>query len=211
MSIPKYITPAGMKIADELDLLYGIITSIKGICTKLDSDGGVTATNHVALCYTAICNCFVYDSRGNLVGQKLSTDLENFVIAGPNSISDKERVAILYQVFDMWETLCEKLDAGAGVTDTDYEALWYTATLLWKVMNHRGSILGQSNYLFKPGGGGDYRELINCYYAILASIQGLAAKLDDDGGVTDTNYEALWYTATNLVKVTNSAGLTKGN
>lgn len=211
MSIYKLIHPGGMRISDELDLLYGIINSIKGICTKLDLDGGVTATNHLALCYTAILNCMVYDSRGNLIGQKLDTDLENFVVAGPNSIGDKERIAILYQIFDMWETLCEKLDAGAGVTDTDYEALWFTATYLWKVMNHRGSILGNSNYLFKPGGGSNLKELMDCYYAIVYSIAGLTAKLDDDTGVTDTNYEALWYTATNLVKITNSAGSTTGN
>lgn len=209
MSIPKYITPNGMKTADELDLLYGIITSIQGIAAKLDDDGTVTDTNYEALCYTAICNCFIYDSRGNKAGQKLSTDLENFVIAGPNSIGEKERIAILYQIFNMWETLLEKCDADH--TDTDYEELWYEATFLWRVMDHRGNILGNSNYLFRPGGGGDYRELIGLYYAILASIEGVTAKLDDDTAVADTNYEALWYTATNLVKVTNPAGLTKGN
>jgi len=209
MSIPKYITPTGMKIADELDLLYGFITSIKGICAKLDADGTVTDEDYESLCYTAICNCFIYDSRGNLAGQKLSTDLENFVIAGPNSIGVKERIAILYQIFNMWETLLEKCDADH--TDTNYEALWYTATFLWKVMDHRGNILGNSNYLFKPGGGGDYRALIDLYYAIVASIEGVTAKLDDDTAVADTNYEALWYTANILVKVTNSAGNTKGN
>lgn len=198
-----------MKIADELDLLYGIINSIKGICTKLDADGTVSDTDYLSLCYTAILNCVVFDSRGNRIGQKLTTDLENFVTAGPNSIGEKERIAILYQIFNMWETLLEKCDLDH--TDTDYEALWYEATFLWRVMDHRGNILGQSNYLFRPGGGGDYRELIDLYYAILASIEGVTAKLDLDTAVADTNYEALWYTATNLVKVTNSAGSTKGN
>lgn len=211
MSIYKLITPTGMKISDELDLLYGVVTSIKGICTKLDSDGGVTDTNYVALCYTAICNCFIYDSKGNLAGQKLTSDLENFVIAGPNSIGDKERICILYQIFNMWETLLEKMDLDGGITSTDHEALWYTATFLWKVMDQKGNILGHSNYLFKPGGGGDYRQLIDLYYAIVASISGATTKFDAGGGITDTNYKALWYTATNLVKVTNSAGNTTGN
>lgn len=208
MSIYKLIHPGGMKISDELDLLYGIITSIKGICETLDADDGVADTNYKALCYTAILNCGVYSSI-DAVGQKLSTDEENCVIAGPNSIGDKERIAILYQIFNMWETLCEKLDSDGTLSDTDYEELWYTATFLWRVMSHSGNILGNSNYLFRPGGGGDYRQLIDCYYAILASIEGLTKKLDTDTG--DTTFEDDYYTATNLVKVTNSSGNTKGN
>jgi len=46
----------------------------------------------------------------------------------------------------------------------------------------------------KPNGL-NQRDLVNVLYMIVSSIQGIAAKLDADGTVTDTNYEASCVTA----------------
>lgn len=209
MTIPRYIRPAGMSLKDEIDLLYMIGASLAGICAKLDDDGGVTDENYEALCVTALINAGIKDSRGNKATYFSNAD--DFVLIGPHSISDKARCEALYQFFNMLKTLTAKLDDDGTVNSTTYEALCYTAKLLWRVRNSKGSIIGNSYYLFGPGGVGDQKELVDCYYAIVSAIQLLCEMLDDDTGVTDENYEALWYTANILIKVTNSAGSTTGN
>jgi hypothetical protein len=46
---------------------------------------------------------------------------------------------------------------------------------------------------------------------MVRSIHVLTDKLDDDGTVTDTNYEALWDTANILMQVEDSKGNIAGN
>jgi hypothetical protein len=55
------------------------------------------------------------------------------------------------------------------------------------------------------------RHLIDCLAAIVNSITVLTQKLDADGTVTDTNYTALWYTATILMVVEDCYGNQYGN
>jgi hypothetical protein len=55
------------------------------------------------------------------------------------------------------------------------------------------------------------RELIDCLYAMFNSIKAITHNyttygLDGDGTVTDTNYEALWYTAKCTLMIENSSG-----
>ncbi len=208
MSKPRYIRPSGMSLKDEIGLLYMLVTSIKGALAKLDDDGSVTATNYEALCYTAICN-MVIKYNGNQVGQQIAD--ENFVMIGPHSISDKARCEALYQIFNMLRTFYTKLDADGDIADTDYVSGQYTAKLLWRVRNRMGTQIGDADsFLFHPGGTANQKELVDLYYALLSSWEGTLEKLDADG-LGDSDYEALWYTATILIKVTNSAGSTKGN
>jgi len=126
-------------------------------------------------------------------------------------ISDHDLNECLYQIFDMFETLTEALDTDA-LTDSTYEALCYTALWTWKIENRKGSTLGNGNtYFFRPGGMHNQDQLIDLLYQIVNAIETLTEKLDADGTVTDTDYEALWFTATVTMRVQNSQGNVVGN
>jgi len=49
-------------------------------------------------------------------------------------------------------------------------------------------------------------DLVDLLYQIIAGLQGICQKLDDDGGVTDTDYEALCVTAKFNVVIYDSRG-----
>lgn len=200
------IKPAGMTQAAEVDLLYQIVSSIQGICAKLDDDGTVSGVTFEANCFTAMFKGYIEDSKGNRVG----TTGEYFIT--PRGIDQAARVQLLYEIFNALETLTEQLDADGGVADTDYEANCYEALLLWKVENAQGNTIGNgTTYWFRPGGVTPKKELIDLYAAIVNAIETLTEQLDADATVTDEDYEALWFTANILTKVTNSVGTTYGN
>jgi len=211
------IKPGGLSQRNLVDLLYMIVAAIKGICAKLDDDGGVTATTYESSAFTAIFNGYIEDSRGNSIMNRANdgsgtyvTD-ERFFIITPMGISDHDLNECLYQIFDMFETLTEALDTDA-LTDSTYEALCYTALWTWKIENRKGSTLGNGNtYFFRPGGMHNQDQLIDLLYQIVNAIETLTEKLDADGTVTDTNYEALWFTATVTMRVQNSQGNVVGN
>lgn len=197
------IKPGGMLQKDEVDLLYMIVSSIAGICAKLDSDGGITDTDYTALCYTAILLTKIIDHAGNVTGAPTGARGEKTISL--NGMTADAWNELMYQIYNAWETLTEKLDLDAGITDTDYEANCYTAKFLHMVKNKKGSILGNGNtYYFNPVGRGSEQEIINNYYNILDALETLTEQLDADGGITDTNYEALWFTATILLRVKDS-------
>lgn len=211
------IKPGGLSQRNLVDLLYMIVAAIKGICAKLDDDGGVTATTYESSAFTAIFNGYIEDSRGNSIMNRANdgsgtyvTD-ERFFIITPMGVSDHDLNECLYQIFDMFETLTEALDTDA-LTDSTYEALCYTALWTWKIENRKGSTLGNGNtYFFRPGGMHNQDQLIDLLYQIVNAIETLTEQLDADGTVTDTNYEALWFTATVTMRVQNSQGNVVGN
>ena len=51
-------------------------------------------------------------------------------------------IDLLYNMVDAIETLTEQLDADGTVTDTNYEALWYTANVTVKIESSEGNLLG---------------------------------------------------------------------
>ncbi len=53
--------------------------------------------------------------------------------------------------------------------------------------------------------GSDLRALIVQFNNLCASVDGIAAKLDADAGVTDTNYAALWTTQYSQIKSRDGA------
>ena len=53
------IKPGGLSQRNLVDLLYMIVASIKGICAKLDDDGGVTAETYESSAFTAIVDTFL--------------------------------------------------------------------------------------------------------------------------------------------------------
>lgn len=202
---PADITPRGMSQRDFVDLLYMIVSSVKGICAKLDDDGGVPLTTYEANCYTAMFKTIIEDSRGNRTGVT-----GNHIIT-PTGVTDAALIELLYEIFNAFETLTEQLDTD-NLGDSNYEALCYTAKFLGKVTNQAGNTLGNgTTFYFNPGGVRPEKELVNLLYNIVDAIETLTEKLDLDGTVTDTDYEALWFTANVLLRVENSTGSIVGN
>ena len=210
-NIEAQIKPTGMSRRNLVDLLYMIVTAIQGICQKLDDDGGVTLTTYETNVFTAIFSGSIEDSRGNYIMNRVSTADDRFFIITPTGIDDRALLECLYQIFDMMETLTEQCDTDA-LGDSTYEALCYTALYTWIVENVKGSQLGNGTvFYFRPGGVFVQKELVDLLYQIVNSIETLTEQLDADGTVTDTDYEALWFTATILMRVENSAGSVVGN
>lgn len=86
-----------------------------------------------------------------------------------------------YELYDVFNTLRTKilallaaLDADDGVADTDYVAL---LTFSWDTKFRRVAVRDQSFWL-------DSMDKLR------TSFNGLLAKLDDDGSITDTDYES---------------------
>lgn len=212
-NIEAQIKPGGLNQRSLVNLLYQVVASIKGICAKLDDDAGVTSTTYEANAYTAIFNGEITDGRGNTLRNVPTASTANFdryVSISPAGLTPAAITEFLYQIFDMVETLTEQLD-GDSLTGTDFEAKCYTALFLHKIENVKGSALGNgTTYYIKPGAIPE-NELIEVLYNIVNAIETLTEQLDADGTVTDTDYEALWFTATILMRVQNSKGNVVGN
>jgi len=205
-NIHPQISPRGMGQKDMVDALYMVVSSIAGICTKLDADAGVPLTTYLANCYTNIFTVKIEDQKGNITGNTgyQTNDLEASI--NPYGVSDKALIELMYQIHNALETLTEQLDADA-LTDSTYEALCYTAIILHQVTNSRGNTLGNGTaYYFRPGGVLNQKEFVDWLYSLFNCIETLTEQLDADGTVTDTNYEALWYTATCTLMIEDSKG-----
>lgn len=209
-SIEPQIKPNGISQKNLVDLLYMILYSITGICAKLDLDDNTDDT-YLASVVTAIANGEIRDSRGNYIMNRVTAKDDRFFVISPEGISDAALLECLYQIFDMMKTLTTQLDADDASSST-YLALIYTAIYLWIVENCKGSQLGNGTvYYFRPGGVFNYDQLVDLLYAIVNSITTLAAKLDTDAIPAGTDYKALWFTATILMRVENSKGSVVGN
>jgi len=208
------IKPQGLSQRNLVDLLYMIVAAIQGICTKLDADAGVNHTTHLANCFTAKFSGKIEDSRGNTVSNYIASKDRYWQDVRPTGISDKGLNAMLYQIFDMINTLTAQLDTDGlqfSVND-QYNNNVYEALYLWMVTGEGGNTLGNGNtYWFNPQGMTDQHHLIDCLAAIVNSIQVLTQLLDRDGTVTDTNYTALWYTAAILMVIEDCHGNQYGN
>lgn len=124
-----------------------------------------------------------------------------------------------------------KLDADAGVVDTNYGALWNpvavtsgtggpTSAIPYDVAPQavsslllmQASIIGVLKKLDLDTGVTDtnytalWAPAAATVAALVASIAGFAAKLDADAGVTDTNFAALWSVSTSRSLHTVAAG-----
>ena len=203
------IKPTGMSQRNLVDLLYMIVSSIYGICVKLDADNSTDDT-YTADVYTAIFNGSIEDSKGNFIQNRVSAKDERFFIITPNGLDNKALLECLYQVFDMYETLTEQLDADDCSSST-YESLIYTAHFLWIIENCKGDQLGNGTEFYFRAGSENRKELVDLLYAIVHAHQTLTEKLDTDAVPAGSNYKALWFTATFLMRVENSQGSVAGN
>ena len=209
-NIEAQIKPTGMSQRNLVDLLYMVVYSLQGICKKLDDDGGVPLETYEANVITAILNGSIEDSRGNYIMNRVSAKDDRFFIITPNGLDNKALLECLYQIFDMMETLTEQLDTDT-LTDSTYEALCYTALYLWIIENCKGDQLGNGTTFYFRAGAENRKELVDLLYQIVNSIETMTEQLDADGTVTDTDYEALWFTATVTMRVENSVGSVVGN
>ena len=116
-----------------------------------------------------------------------------------------------------------KLDADAGVVDTNYTALWTPVAIAGVNAADNGTpatdakqmvsaLVGMLLKLDADAGVTDtnYTALwtpsTKTYTALVAAIGGMVAKLDADAGVTDTNYTALWACPNTMSLHTVAAG-----
>lgn len=217
------IRPGGLAQRELVDALSMAFRALYGICAKLDADTGVPlggggTPTYVTNCWNALINVTIEDSKGNRIsrGQAVSSTIEEHHIITPLGISYAALNAALYQWHNAWETLCEQLDTDV-LTFSNYEATAWTATVLQQFENIKGNSVGNgtSNFWFRPGGMFNENEFIECLYGMFYSIykltnDGTTTGLDGDGTVTDTDYEALWYTACCTLLIQNRAGSTIG-
>lgn len=208
------IKPTGWRQRDLVDLLYMIVTSIRGIAAKLDAEAAsITDTDYLAQ-VDAVMNLIIEDSRGNRV-QVFNTEtstLPPVIRISPTGFDRARFTDLLYMLFDAWETLCEKLDADAAPpTSVDYEADTYTALYTYIVENSKGRSLGNGTTFYFRGGAMPQKETVDCLYAILRGIELFCEQADTDAGPAGTDYESLWYTNNITLTVENSAGARIGN
>lgn len=203
------ITPRALTLAQEIDFWYMVHNALETLCEKLDADTAVPLDTYEANCWTAIINTVMDNSQGNRVGLR-SSEL-NFHSISPRGITGAARWHMMYNLFNAFETLCEQLDTDV-LTDSNYEALCYTAILDHIVRDPRGQTdLGNGQNFYWGPTAESRKYLVELMYKIFDAIETLTEKLDADGTVTDTNYEALCYTAICTMKVENGAGNTVGN
>jgi hypothetical protein len=207
------VKPTGLTLKDLVDWFYMAFYSLQGLCQKLDADGGVPLTTYEANVVTALCNLVVeYDSLGNVLNLAAdnTSSLPPTVIIKSNAMDAAAIPELIFQLINALETLTEQLDADT-LGDSNYEALCYTATMPWMAEDRFGAIVGNDNvFYFRPTGSYPRAEIIDFMYDWMNSWETLCEKLDADGTVTDTTYEALWYTATYLIRVENSKGSALG-
>lgn len=203
------ISPRGLNTAQEVDFWYMVHNALETICEQLDADAGVPLTTYEANCWTALINTVIRDSTGNQVGLR-SNEL-NFHSISPRGITSVARYHMIYNFFNAWETLCEQLDTDV-LTDSDYESLCYTALLTHIVRDPQGQTdLGNGTSFYWGPTAENRKYLVELMYMIFNAIETLTEKLDADGTVTDTDYEANGFTAICLMKVENGQGNTVGN
>ena len=208
------IKPNGLGQKEHVSIIVMLLRSLQGIAAKLDDDGGVTDETYEANAITALINLSATDHVGNRFsnGATMSSALEDHHIIDPMGRSDPALLAFLYQFTNAFETLCEQLDLDAGITATTFEANAFTAMFLHIIENEKGNQLGNGTaYYFRPGGVMPQDEIVEWLYNAVNAIETLTEQLDADGTVTDTNYEALWFTAIILMRVEDGQGNVVGN
>ena len=158
-----------------VDLLALIRTNWNGILAKLDADGGITDTDYAA--------------------KHTLTLPSGIQTTGVKAILHQGEVVLLLDDFiTEYNATLTKLDADTGITDTNYSS---TLAITDIVGNSKvDGIIPAGVYQ------GNVIWLLN---HIIARIAALTAKLDDDAGITDTNYAATWDISDTVVEESSKA------
>jgi hypothetical protein len=131
----QFITPYGVSDKALLQVMWEITNAFETITEQLD-DAAVSETDYEELCYEAIFLHLIENSVGTTVGNGTVYKFR------PGGVTDqKQLVEWIYNALNALETFTEKLDAD-GWTDSTYEALCFTATILLRVENAAGDRIG---------------------------------------------------------------------
>jgi hypothetical protein len=106
-----------------------LMVAIAGITAKLDSDGGVTDTDHAALWNPTTAT--IDALKVSLVGLLAKLDA-GAGVTDTNYAALWTPVATIAGLIVSINGLTAKLDADGGVTDTDYAAIWATTAAVSK-------------------------------------------------------------------------------
>jgi len=132
------ITPGGMSEGALLECVYQIFDMMETLTEQIDADDATTS-NYEALIYTAIYLWIIENCKGSQLGNG-----SVYYFRPGGTFNQDQLVDLLYAIVDSIETLTEKLDTDAKPAGTDYEELWYTATILMRVENSKGSVVGNT-------------------------------------------------------------------
>lgn len=160
-TVDHIITPGGgLSTAALIQWIYDWINAFETLVEQIDADA-LTASDYEDLCYEAIILPYIFESGrygqqtilGNTVATGGFTSMKDTAGApwlvtriGPTGRpNDRVLCDLFYDILNAWETLCEKLDAAdAKVNSADYEDKWYIATVLMRVENSQGNVLGNA-------------------------------------------------------------------
>lgn len=230
MSVSNFaqISPNGVSDKYLIDLMYMLQQSMYGLCLKLDNDATVPLTTYVANCYTALFREQIWDYRGN---KTQNVTVVDHIVTPRGGLPAGALIQWVFDYVNALETLAEQLDTDT-INSSTYEANAYHACILpFMIEDKTGTIIGNDNssggftgvdtggppwLLTKLGpiGKPNDRIIADIFYSFVNAWETLCEQLDTDGATTpptDTNYEALWYTATVLMRVENSQGNVLGN
>lgn len=98
-----------------------------------------------------------------------------------SGINQEDLVDFLVALKTKMDGVCAKLDLDGGVTDTDYAAVVGALLIIPSYIQQTGP-----KCIHNDGAVVEYLDLWRSTFATLL------AKLDADGGVTDTDYASLW-------------------
>lgn len=192
--------------ADVLELR----TRLLAIGTKLDADvltdNDYNAT--IAADLTAVTSATLVrgnQANGTEVGDSLDLDGARVYTARTDGALVREHNtnhADAEVVRAAFENLLEKLDLDGTVTDVNYETLWLVVALSATTLASGEQLAGEPAQLNAAGArvhssdadDGLMIEIENLaadVTSLRTNIIGMLAKLDDDGGVPETDYEAL--------------------
>ncbi|HSW65039.1 MAG TPA: hypothetical protein VLH56_17270 [Dissulfurispiraceae bacterium] len=132
------ITPQGIDDKSLLECLYQWFDMMETLTEQLDADDATTS-NYEALIYTAIYLWIVENCKGSQLGNGTVYYFRPGGVFNYNQLID-----LLYAMVYSWEKLTEKLDTDAVPAGSNYEALWFTATVTMRVQNSMGSVVGNT-------------------------------------------------------------------
>lgn len=207
------IKPNGVNQGNVVDLIYQLTSSLVGLAAKLDADDAAVSTYASGI--NAILNCEVADSKGNVTRKHgtASSTVGPFVSIKPTGLTNDALLEWMYQWTAALYSICYTLDNSAGVALTTYIANAYTAIMTDRIVNRRGQSIGAGttgvvtfNAVDKQGG-----AFVDWLYDAVNAVETLTELLDLDATLTDTNYEALWFTNNITLTVENNAGNRVGN
>ena len=131
------LTPTGMSEGALLECLYQIFDMMHTLTTQCDSDDLTTSTYH-----------HIYDDYylwivENCKGSQLGNGTVYYFRPG-GTFNQDQLVNLLYAIVYSLSLLTAKLDTDDKPDDLDYADLWYTATILMRIENSKGSVVGNS-------------------------------------------------------------------